>query len=328
MARDKKNATPFQLWFEEAWEGWIRPLGLIVLLAIGYVLYKFDIVSEHVAGVAAVLAIVVGAIVVGALPARPLVQKPWQRALLVAMVAAALGGMVYPSVRAAVPGRLYAEAVLTNDKPSQTLTTGAAGPYELMVSGHFKEAGRSDAEATYSLKIVDNAGGTDEASGEIARKLVTIRSRKGSSSSVTEQNEEKHRLGHVLGPKVTITADGVDEQLENGLAVSLRPGGLDPIIFIILGALAIAMAIVLDTRLVDLKGKQKAYLTAAMSIAFAFSMYYWREATPTRLVKTALSALFFALLVGGVGGWLVGGIARLLFGPKLPKKKAASARDR
>ena len=28
-----------------------------------------------------------------------------------------------------------------------------------------------------------------------------------------------------------------------------------------------------------------------MSIAFAFSMYYWREATPTRLVKTALSAL-------------------------------------
>ena len=88
---------------------------------------------------------------------------------------------------------------------------------------------------------------------------------------------------------------------------------------------AIAMAIVLDTRLVDLKGKQKAYLTAAMSIAFAFSMYYWREATPTRLVKTALSALFFALVVGGIGGWLVGGVARLLFGPKLPKKKASAS---
>jgi hypothetical protein len=326
MARDKKNATRFQLWFEDAWEGWIRPLGLIILLAIGYVLYKFDIVGERTAGVVAVLAIVVGAVVVGALPARPLAQKPWQRALLATMVAAALGGMVYPSVRAAVPGKLYAEGVLTGDKPSLTLQTGAAGPYELTVSGHFKEAGRSDAEAVYSIKAVDNGGGSDEASGEIARKLVTIRSRKGSSSSVTEQNEEKHRLAHVVGPQVTLTADGVDEQLENGLTVALRPGGLDPIVFIVLGAIAVLLGLVLDTRLVDLKGKQKPYLTAAMGIAFAFSMYYWREATPSRLVKTAVSALLFALLVGGIGGWLAGGIARVLFGPKLPKKKAATPR--
>ena len=93
-----------------------------------------------------------------------------------------------------------------------------------------------------------------------------------------------------------------------------------------LGALAISMALVLDTRLVDLKGKQKAYLTAAMAIAFSFSMYYWREATPSRLVKTAVSAFLFALIVGGIGGWLVGGMARLLFGPKLPKKKATTTR--
>jgi hypothetical protein len=326
MARDKKNATQLQLWFEDAWEGWIRPLGLMFLLAIGYLLYKFDIVSEHLTGIVAVLAIVVGAIVVGALPALPLVRAPWQRALLAAMVAAALGGMVYPAVRAAVPGRVYATAMLTSDKPSATLSTGTSGPYELLVAGHFKEAGRSDAEASYGIKAIDNSGGADEVSGEIARKLVTIRSRKGSSSSVQDLNEEKHRLGHVRGPQVTLTADGVDDQLDGGLSVALRPGGLDPIVFIVLGALAILMAIVLDTRLVDLKGKQKAYLTAATSIAFAFSLYYWREATPARLVKTAVSALLFALIVGGIGGWMVGGLARVLFGPKLPKKKAASSR--
>jgi len=323
MARDKKNATQFQLWFEEAWEGWIRPLGLIVLLAIGYMLYKFDIVSEHTAGIVAVLAIVVGAIVVGALPALPLTRAPWQRGLLATMVAAALGGMVYPAVRAAVPGKLYAETTLTAEKPSATLTTGASGPYELMVSGHFKEAGRSDAEASYSIKAVDNGGGSDEVSGEIARKLVTIRSRKGSSSSVQDINEQKHRLGHVRGPQVTLTADGIDEQLEGGLSVALRPGGVDPILFVVLGALAILMAIVLDTRLVDVKGKQKAYLTASTAIAFAFSLYYWQEATPSRLVKTAVSALLFSLLVGGLGGWAVGGVARALFGPKLPKKAAS-----
>lgn len=326
MARDKKNATQFQLWFEEAWEGWIRPLGLMILLVIGYALYKFEIVSEHVAGVVAVLAVVIGAIVVGALPALPLARAPWQRALLGTMVVAALGGMVYPAVRAAVPGRSYAEAALTSDKQSATLATGASGPYELLVSGHFKEAGRSDAEANYNLKVSDNSGGSADVSGQIARKLITIRSRKGSSSSVQEQNEEKHRLGNVRGPQVTITADGVDEQLEGGLTVALRAGGLDPVVFIVLGALAIALGLMLDTRLVDLKGKQKSYLTAATAIAFCFSMYYWREATPSRLVKTAVSALLFGVVVGGIGGWAVGGIARLMFGPKPPKKAAASTR--
>jgi hypothetical protein len=326
MARDKKNATQFQLWFEEAWEGWIRPLGLMILLAIGYLLYKFDIVGEHLAGIVAVLGVIVGAIVVGALPGLPLTRAPWQRAMLAAMVAAALGGMVYPAVRTAVPGKVYAQTTLTSDKPSATLTTGTSGPYELMVSGHFKEAGRSDAEASYSIKANDNGGGSDEVSGEIARKLVTIRSRKGSSSSVQDLNEQKHRLGHVRGPQVTLTADGIDELLEGGLSVELRPGGLDPIVFIVLGALAILMGLILDTRLVDLKGKQKSYLTAAMAIAFCFSLYYWREATPSHLVKTAVSALMFALVVGGLGGWIAGGLARVLFGPKPPKKKATNTR--
>jgi hypothetical protein len=323
MARDKKNATAFQLWFEEAWEGWIRPLGLILLLAIGYLLYRFDLVGERVAGLVAVLAVVVGAIVVGTLPARPLARAPWQRALLVTMVAVALGGMVYPTVRAAVPTALLGEATLTNDKPSATIQTGRSGPYDLAVLGHFKEAGRSDAEAGYGIKAVDNGGGSDEVSGTINRKLVTIRSRKGSSSSVQEHNEQKHRLPHVVGPQVTVTADGVDEQLEGGLTVQLRAGSFNPLVFIILGALALAMALVLDTRLVDVKAKQKAHLTAALAVAYAFSLYYPQEATPHALVRPAVSAFLFALVVGGLGGWLLGGIGRFLFGPKIKKTAAA-----
>jgi hypothetical protein len=63
-----------------------------------------------------------------------------------------------------------------------------------------------------------------------------------------------------------------------------------------------------------------------MAIAFCFSLYYWREATPSHLVKTAVSALMFALVVGGLGGWIAGGLARVLFGPKPPKKKATNTR--
>jgi len=324
MAREKKNATAFQLWLEEAWEGWIRPLGAILLLAIGYLLYRNEIVGERVAGLVAVLAVVVGSVVVGALPARPLTRAPWQRAVLATMVAAALGGTLYPTLRAAVPTAMLAEAVLTSDKPSATLSTGKAGPYDLTVLGRFKEAGRSDADASYSIKAVDNGGGSDEISGDINRKLVTIRSRKGgSSSSVQEHNEQSHRLPHVVGPQVTLTADGVDEQLDGGLTVQLRKGSLNPIVFIVLGALALLMALVLDTRLVDLKGKQKSHLTAAVAIAYAFSLYYPQEATPHALVRPAVSAFIFALVVGGLGGWLLGGIARFLFGPKVKKAPAA-----
>ena len=239
MARDKKNATPFQLWFEEAWEGWIRPLGLIVLLAIGYVLYKFDIVSEHVAGVAAVLAIVVGAIVVGALPARPLVQKPWQRALLVAMVAAALGGMVYPSVRAAVPGRLYAEArpdqrqavADADDGRGRPVRADGLGPLQ----GGRPQRRRGDVQpqSRRQRRRQRRGLGRDRAqAGDDPQPqgLVVVGDR-------AERGEAPPRPRR-SARKVTLTADGVDEQLESGLAVSLRPGGLDPIIFIILGALA------------------------------------------------------------------------------------------
>ncbi|MDB4969255.1 MAG: hypothetical protein JWN44_4944 [Myxococcales bacterium] len=327
MAPDKKNASRFQLWFEDAWEGWIRPLGLLMLLAFGYLLYKFEILNEQIAGILLVLAIIVGTLVVGALPALGLVRAPWQRALLVTMLACAFGGMVYPVVRTAVPGPTLAEGHLTSDKLTATLTTGKSGPYDVTVMGHFKEAGRSDAEADYSLKAVDNGGGSDEVSGAIKRSLHTYRSRKGSSTAVEEHTEITHRLPHVIGPTVTITAEGVDEQLEGGLTVQLRRGHFNPWLFIVLGALAMAMALVLDTRLVDLKGKQKAHLTAAVAVAFVFAVWYPTEATPHALVRPAITSFIPALAVGGLGGWLLGGIARLFFGPK-PPKKAPRERER
>ena len=126
---------------------------------------------------------------------------------------------------------------------------------------------------------------------------------------------------------MTFTADGVDEQLDGGLDGGAAPGGLDPVIFIVLGALAILMALVLDTRLVDLKGKQKSYLTAAMAIAF--------------VVLDVLLARGDAVAAGQDGGERAVVRARrrrhrrlgrrragaaVLFGPKAPKKSAAAKR--
>jgi hypothetical protein len=123
----------------------------------------------------------------------------------------------------------------------------------------------------------------------------------------------------VRGPEVTLTVDGIDEQLDGGLTVALHPGGLNPLIFVILGVVALLMALVLDVKLVDVKGKLKGYLLPALSIAFAFAQYYPQEATPHSLVKPAVSGLLFALVVGGLGGWIVGAFFKLIFTPKVKK---------
>src|SRR3954469_14343163 len=96
MAREKKTLSPLMLWLEDAWEGWIRPLGALLLLALAYALYSLDIVGEQTAGALAVLAAVVGAIAAGVVTAWPLTRAPWQRALLVTLTLAALAGMLYP----------------------------------------------------------------------------------------------------------------------------------------------------------------------------------------------------------------------------------------
>jgi hypothetical protein len=325
MARDKKTLSPFMLWLEEAWEGWIRPLGLILLLAIGYLLYRFDVVGEQTAGVIASLAVTVGAIATGVLPAWPLTRAPWQRALLATLTVTALAATLYPTLRVAVPGATVAEAMLTADKPSATLTTGRSGPYDVTVSGHLKEGSRSEAEVDYTIKGTDNNGDSDEVGGAINRKLVTIRSRKGSSSSMQEHSEATYRLPHLRGSQIVLTADANFDQLEGALKVDLRKGSLSPLVFIVLGALALVMALVLDTRLVEPKGKQKSYLTASIAIAYLFAVHYPDEATPHALVRPAVSSFILALVLGGGGGMLVGGIARVLFGPKL-KKAAPAAR--
>ncbi|HEX4458483.1 MAG TPA: hypothetical protein VIA18_10965, partial [Polyangia bacterium] len=301
MASDKKNSSAFQLWFEEAWEGWIRPIGLIVVLAILYALYKLDLVGETGMGALLVLAVVLGALGAGIVPAFPLTRAPWQRALLATLSLAALAATAYPTLRVVFPGQPLAEVTLTTAQSTATVTPSAIGPFDVTVSGHFKDTSRAEAEASYTLKVSDNSGGSDEVDGAVRRKQMTIRSRRGSSSSLLEQNEQTQRLPHVRGPQVTLATD-VDEQLDGGLHLELRRGSVNPVVFLVLGILALLMALVLDVKLVDWKSNKKSYLVASVGLAFAFAVAFPDEATPHALVRPAVSSFLLALVLGGLGG--------------------------
>jgi hypothetical protein len=323
---EKKSSSRLPLWLEEAWEGWLKSVGVILLCVIAYGVYKFDLVGESLAGLAAAAAVVLGAVGATVPLAWSRVQNkaPIAKALMAVMVIAWVVGAGYPSVRAAIPPAPIAEARLTADKLSQKVTVPPARSYEVTASGRFKQAGAGDAEASYTLKA-EGGGGSDEVSGLLKRALMRVRTsrRGGTSTTVTEHTEQTHRIPHVRGPEITLSAEGIDEQLEDGLHLSLRPGGPEPLIFIVLAALAVALALGFDARLVDGRSKEKTYLAAAAGVSLVFSIAFPQDATPHSLVRPAVGALVLGALTGGLGGWLLGMLGRLMFGPKVAKKRRA-----
>jgi hypothetical protein len=316
----KKQRSALVMWIEDQWEGWLKSVGSIILFAIAYVLYKFDLVGEGLAGAGLVLAIIGGSFGSVVLPAWPMVRSPAQRYLLIAVVAVSALASGYPSMRAAVPPKALAEVHLTTAQPSAKVTVQGDGPYELAVGGSFKQQG-GEAEAGYTIKVTGN--GEDEVSGSLKRSLQRVRTsrRGGTSTTVVEHTENTHRAEHVRGSELTLTADGVDEQLADGLLVDVRQAGPNPLIFVILGLLAILGALALDSRLVDQKGKTKGYIAVAAGLSYAFGLYFPTVATPHSLVRPAVESLVFALGVGALPGWILGALGRVFFGPKIKKKK-------
>jgi hypothetical protein len=317
----KKNRSALVMWIEDQWEGWLKSVGSIFLFAIAYVLYKFDLVSEGVAGAGFVLAVVLGSLGSVVLPAWPLLRVNWHKSLMIVMslVAAVVTG--YPSLRASMPPKALAETRLTVAQPTATVHLSDPGPYELAVAGSFKQQG-GEAEVSYIIKATGSSG-SDEIQGTMSRSQARVRTsrRGGTSTMIIERTENQHRMSSVRGPDVTFTADGVDEQLGEGLILDVRPAGPNPILFIILGALCILAALFLDAKLVDPKRKVKTYLTVGVAIPFVFSLRFPDVATPHSLVKPGVEALVIGLAVGGLGGWVLGALAKVMFGPKAKKTR-------
>ena len=320
---EEKRSSGFQLWFEEAWEGWLKSVSVIVLCALAYILYKFDLIAESRAGLICVVLIVGGAMVAAIGPAWPRVQSKSSalRALFILMVGLWAVSSGYPSVRAAMPPAPYAQAELTPQQLSAKLSTPSNGPYELIISGQLKP-GAAEVEANYSLKA-EGGGASDEVSGALTRtqQRVRVSRRGGTATQVVESNEKVERLPSVHGHDVTLTADSIDDQqLEGPLVVQLRAAAYDPIFCLVLGALVILIGLFFDVKLTEPKVKDKTWLGMAAAITYVFAIWFPITVTPHSLVRPAVGELVRALLIGGLGGWLLTIIARSLFGPKTPKK--------
>lgn len=328
MARPNSNGPPkktmssLQMWVEEAWDDWLKIALVGAACVVAFLAYKFDLVQERFAGAVLALAVVGVSVASTAPDAWPRLDKPLTKGLFCALVAIWVVATGYPTVRTAMPPAPLGEVRLMPAKPTATLKVPSNGPYIITVSGRFKHEGGGEAVADYSLGMTGQQGTSDEVNGSIKRELVRNRAtrRGGSTVTVQERTEHNHRLRNVRGSELTISSSNpIDDQLEDGLHIEVRPAPVNPILFIVLGAIALLGAVAFDARLVDLKRKLKTHLSAGVGTSYVFALYYPEEATPHSLVRPALAALILALVVGGLGGWVLGALGRFAFGPKPPK---------
>ncbi len=319
------SRSDLKAWLDQAWVDWIRPLGLLIVAAVAYAAYHFDLLGERAAGVCLTIAIVAGVLGLGVVPAFGLARRGVDRALLVALAVLSLVGAGWPSLRIAFAPTPLATAHLTAAQPKASVSTGKDGPYEVVVAGRFKHAGASEVEASYTVKI--DGVGSEQVSGSIKRSLHRFRTsrRGGMSTSLEERTEAVHRVDGVRGANLTVSTDGVDDQLDGALEVAIRSAGPRPELFWALAALAVLLGLILDARLVRDLGeedrkvrgpkREQSYLTVVTAMLLVFAIQFPSEATPHSLVRAAVSGFFLALLAGGLGGWIVASFVRLATRP-------------
>jgi hypothetical protein len=328
----KRAAAPGKLegppstaaWFEEAWHGWLKPVGGLVLLVAAYLAYNSGALPEQAAGRVALGLILGGAVFMAIEPALGRLTTPSSRYLLVGFGVVWLLAAIGPVFRTVFPSKVLAETTLGATKGSAAavvnLEGGGAGPYEVAVSGHLRGTGEVD--AAYEIEVVGAGDTTDRVQGDLKRTYFNQRvSRRGSGSvAVKQENTENvHRLSTARGPQLKVSGEVGSEMLEDGVHLTFRSAGPSPLVFLGLGLLLVIGALAFDYRMAAPK-HDRTHLSTATGFTLAFGAYFPMEATPHNLVRPAIAAVLVGLGLGALLVWVVSAILNS-FKPR-PKKLA------
>src|SRR5215813_12421395 len=82
-----KLPSAFQIWFEDAWAGWLKHVALILGAALLFVLYQLEFLNQRFVGLLIGFGLSIGAIVFAASPAREHAKSGGQKAALYALCA-------------------------------------------------------------------------------------------------------------------------------------------------------------------------------------------------------------------------------------------------
>jgi hypothetical protein len=303
--------TKYQQFMEQHWDGWLSQVLLIVLLGVGVIAYKADMLRESVVGLLLAGGLVATAIYATAVPAYDLIQSQTGRRLFSLLVIVWVAAAGYPTLRKGMARKDLATAVLTEDNKTAKLTIGEGqiGPFDMTVSGSLKPEARQESHVGYELTLTGEGGVQAEESGEFTAVTHQGRVRRGSTHWTEERNQVEHRLpGNLRGKELTVTTEHVDDMLQSGLHISIHPQSMNPNWFFIAGALVVLAMMYVETKIGD--SKTKPHLIMASLGTLMFSWRFHEIATINRMVAPSLDALLAAVCVGGIGGTMIGAVVR------------------
>ena len=313
-----KPPTAFQIWFEDAWSGWLKHVSLILGAALLFVMYQLEFLNQRFLGLLIGFGLGLGAIIFAATPAREHATTGKMKAALYGLCAVWAVCAAYPIVYGLFPGHPYASATLTDEGSTTKPLDVPSGGKSVYVKGQLKGGG-GDVTATFKIKG-DWQGGSATAEGALGRMITTGRvGRRGTARSTTEFTERRLYLGRTRGP-VTLTLESRDEALDKEMQVELLWAPVPPLLIYVLSGLVFVFALVLDRKL-DPKGRTALGISAAVSLVFA-TYFGFEQVSRNNIVRPAIGSLLLAFIAGGIGSWLITAIVKKM----TPDKKRRSSR--
>jgi len=303
--------TAFQNFVDDHWNQWLSQVLMILVLGAFVIGYKMDKLPEASIGLILSGGIVAIAIYSTASPAYDLIHDSTGKKLFALLVVLWVAAAGYPTLRKGIGRTVLASTVLTEDgKPTKlSIAPGNTGPFDLTVSGTVKPTAGQDTSLGYVITVGGDNNQTKEISDQFSYSVHQARVRKGSTNWTEQRNQVEHRLGSdIRGSELTLTAEKVDELLQDGIHVTVHPQSYDPNWFFVLGILVVLGMMFVESRIGD--AKTKPHLIMASACTLIFSFWYHKNATASRLVAPALDAVFLAAVTGGIGGTLVGAVVR------------------
>jgi drug/metabolite transporter (DMT)-like permease len=308
----RKPPTAFQIWFEDAWAGWLKHVSLILGAALLFVLYMSGLLNERFVGLILGVGVGIGAIFFAATPAREHAKTQAQKVALyiVCGLWAACAG--YALWYGFYPGAPYATLTLSDEGSASKPLDVPSGGKSVYVKGKLRGGG-GDVNAIFKIKGESQAGSV-VAEGSLQRVTTTGRVGRQAARGTTEHNERRIYLGRTQGP-LTLTLEQKDDTLDKELTVEVLRAPVPPLVIYILSGVVFVLALALDRKL-DPKGRTFLGMAAAVSLVFA-TYFGFEQVSRNAIVKPAIGSLLAAFIGGGIGSWLITAIVKKM----TPEKK-------
>jgi hypothetical protein len=292
---------------EDAFSTWLPPTVGAVLLGAAMLLDAIDVLSEPLAAVLAVIAL----LILGASTmVSPLLHDPEIKLQPFALAAIALGWITIftaPFVLRLFPGPPVATAALEPKHTGNTFPLGD-GRFDLVVDAHLPMSlERNNRQLYYALTLTDGAGMSQRYDGELGDRWQTRRlGRRGTAPVHLEHLSSSHEIDNPAGGSLRlddVTLSGVPNATLSGSFYRHRIPGAAWLLGggVLLGLGALAFDLWWDPHRTPTTALVTATATGAVLIFCS-----------TAAGHPGLRQVFGSTIVGGIGGVPTAGIAAWL----------------